>query len=154
GSSRADHVREQDAGAAVAMRPTGATASEVAAGTVMRRPRPSCIRPAGGVAATLNARSARTAMRGEPSASQEVPPQERHPPTGPPELLLEDELTGVLRHAVEADLVVEVRAGGAPGVADRADVGAAGHLLARLDQDAREVREAGLQPVAVVEHDH
>src|SRR6188768_2950358 len=64
-------------------------------------------------------------------------------------LLFEHELARIVGHAVDADLVVQVRSGAAAGVADGGDELSALHLLAELHVDPREVAIARLEAVAV-----
>ena len=70
-------------------------------------------------------------------------------------LLLEDELARVLRDAVHAHLVVQVRAGGAAGVAHRArPAGRASPGRRPSPSSLRQVAVAGLDAVAVVDDQH
>src|SRR5262245_46561341 len=58
------------------------------------------------------------------------------------------------RLAIDAGLVVQVRAGGATSRADPADDLANVHRLADLDVDARQVSVAGREAAAVLDFDH
>ena len=64
------------------------------------------------------------------------------------------EARGILRHAVQPDLEVQVRAGRAAGRADRRDALAAHHEVAFVHEHLRRVGVTRNQPVAVVDLDH
>src|SRR6185295_17510262 len=64
------------------------------------------------------------------------------------------ELLRINRLAIDAGLVVQVRAGRSAGRADPADDLAGAHRLAFFDVSRREVRVACRQPVAMVDLDH
>src|SRR2546430_12007235 len=59
----------------------------------------------------------------------------------------------ILRRAAVANLEVQVRAGGAAGIACERDAPAAQHDVALLDEELREMRVARDEVVAVVEVD-
>src|SRR6201996_7506622 len=62
-------------------------------------------------------------------------------------------LVRIHRRVVDADLVVEVRTGGAAYAADVADDFAAVHILAGSDGKPGEMAIEGVDTVAVIEHD-